>query len=338
MNLTTIGIDLAKSVFQLHGIDDQGQVRLQRTLSRRQMARFFANLDPCLIGMEICGSAHHWARRLRGFGHTVKLISPQFVTPYRKGNKTDGNDAMAICEAVTRPDMRFIPIKTTEQQALLMVHRIRERLKSERTALINQVRGLLAEFGLVMPQGASALRRLLPGILEDAENELPPLARELFANLYQQLDFIDVQLQGYDQQIDAWAKNDSVCQRLLALEGIGPLTATAMVATVGDATVFKNGRQFAAWLGLTPREHSSGGKYKRFGISKRGDSYLRKLLVHGARSMMRLTPKRDDKKSRWIEQLRARHHDNVAACALAAKHARIIWAMMAKGTSYQLAR
>ena len=338
MNLTTIGIDLAKSVFQLHGIDNQGQVRLCKALSRGQMLRFFANLDPCLIGMEVCGSAHHWARQLQGFGHTVKLISPQFVTPYRKGNKTDGNDAMAICEAVTRPDMRFVPVKTTEQQALLMVHRIRERVKSERTALINQTRGLLAEFGIVIPQGAGALRRHLPGILEEAENDLPSLARELFANLYQQLDFIESQLQGYDNQINAWAKQDIVCQRLLALEGIGPLTATALVASVGDATVFKNGRQFAAWLGLTPREHSSGGKYKRFGISKRGDSYLRKLLVHGARSMMRLTPKRDDKKSRWVEQLRARHHDNVAACALAAKHARIIWALMAKETTYELAR
>ena len=218
MNLTTIGIDLAKSVFQLHGVDDQGQVKLCKTLSRGQMLRFFANLDPCLIGMEVCGSAHHWARQLQGFGHNVKLISPQFVTPYRKGNKTDGNDAMAICEAVTRSDMRFVPIKTTEQQALLMVHRIRERVKSERTALINQVRGLLAEFGLIMPQGAGALRRHLPGILEDAENDLPALARELFANLYQQLDFIDTQLQGYDTQINAWAKKRC---RLPALAGTG---------------------------------------------------------------------------------------------------------------------
>ena len=336
MNLTTIGIDLAKTVFQVHGINAQGQVRLCKSLTRRQMLRFFANLDPCLIGMEVCGSAHHWARRLQSFGHTVKLISPQFVTPYRKGNKTDGNDAMAICEAVSRPDMRFVPIKTTEQQALLMLHRIRERVKSERTALINQTRGLLAEFGLILPQGAGALRRHLPGILEDAENDLPLLARTQFANLYQQLDAVDTQLQNYDRQIDVWAKNDALCQRLLALEGVGPLTATTLVATVGDATVFKNGRQFAAWLGLTPREHSSGGKYKRFGISKRGDSYLRKLLVHGARSMMRLTPKRMDKKSRWVELLRSRHHDNVAACALAAKHARIIWALMAKGTTYQV--
>lgn len=338
MELTTIGIDLAKTVFQVHGVDKVGTVLVFKTLSRQQMHTFFANLSPCLVGMEVCGSAHHWARVLQSYGHTVKLMSPQFVTPYRKGNKNDGNDAIAICEAVTRPDMRFVPVKNTEQQALLMVHRVRERVKSERTALINQIRGLLAEFGIVMRQGAGAVRRQLPGILEDGENNLPHLARDMFANLYQQLCHIDEQLKGYDEQIENWSRNDPVCQRLLALEGIGPLTATAMVATVGDASVFKNGRQFAAWLGLTPREHSSGGKYKRFGISKRGDSYLRKLLIHGARSMMRITPKRTDKKSRWVEQLRLRGHDNVAAAALAAKHARIIWALMAKGEAYQLAK
>jgi transposase len=338
MKITTIGIDVAKTVFQLHGVDNTGQVTVRKTLSRQQMHRTFAQLAPCLIGMEICGSAHYWARVLQDYGHTVKLMSPQFVTPYRKGNKTDGNDAAAICEAVTRPDMRFVPVKTPEQQAALMLHRIRERLTSERTALINQVRGLLAEFGIPLRQGAGAVRRQLPDILEDGENALPPLARDLFANLYQQLCQLDAQLKDYDRQIQHWANTDPTCQRLLQMEGIGPVTATALVASVGDATVFKNGRQFAAWLGLTPREHSSGGKYKRFGISKRGDSYLRKLLIHGARSVLRHTARRHDRKSQWVEQLRQRSHDNVAAVAFAAKQARIVWALMAKQQPYQPAK
>ena len=333
MKVTTSGIDVAKSVFQVHGVDERGNVGLRRQLRRSQVLLFFSNLEPCLIGMEACGSSHYWARKLSALGHTVRLMAPQFVKPYRKNDKNDGNDAEAICEAVQRPSMRFVPIKSPEQQAELAVHRIRRRLMGERTALINQMRGLLAEFGLVLAQGATHVRSKLPALLENSSESLPPLALELFRDLYEELVQLEQRIGAYDRRVERLYRGNSVCQRLGQLEGIGALTATAFVATVAHAAQFKNGRQCAAWLGLTPKQDSTGGKTRLLGITKRGDVYLRTLLVHGARSIMRHTSKQDDPKSRWVEQLRKRRGENIAAVALAAKHARILWALMVRGES-----
>jgi len=330
MKVTTIGIDLAKSVFQIHGIDERGNVVLRRQLRRAQMVLFFSKLETCLIGLEACGSSHYWARKLAALGHTVRLMAPQFVKPYRKNDKNDGNDAAAVCEAVGRPSMRFVPVKSPEQQAELSVHRVRQRLMRQRTALINQLRGLLAEYGLVLAQGATHVRSQLPALLENSSDSLPPLALELFRDLYEELCQLEQRLADYDRRVERLYRGNPLCQKLGELDGIGALTATAFVATVAHAAQFHNGRQCAAWLGLTPKQDSSGGKTRLLGISKRGDVYLRTLLVHGARSIMRHTPKRDDPKSRWVEQLRKRRGENIAAVALAAKHARILWALMVR--------
>jgi len=333
MKVTTIGIDVAKSVFQIHATDERGDVALRRRLRRAQMVLFFSNLAPCLIGMEACASGHHWARKLSALGHTVRLMAPQFVKPYRKNDKNDGNDAEAICEAVQRPNMRFVPVKSPAQQAELALHRVRRRLMGQRTALINQLRGLLAEYGLVLAQGANHVRGKLPALLESSSESLPPLALELFRDLYEELQALEQRIALCDRRVQRLYRDNPLCQRLGQLEGIGALTATAFVATVAHAAQFKNGRQCAAWLGLTPKQDSTGGKTRLLGISKRGDVYLRTLLVHGARSLMRHTPKRSDLKSRWVEQLRRRRGENIAAVALAAKHARILWAFMVKGES-----
>ena len=330
-----IGIDLAKSVFQLHGVDAHGHGVLRRQVKRAQLSAFFAQCPPCHIGMEACGSAHYWARELGKLGHTVRLIAPQFVSPYRKNDKNDGNDAEAICEALGRPTMRFVPIKDEEQQAVLCVHRARSLLVEERTALVNQLRGLLAEYGLVIPRGVARLRAALPGILEDAENGLPLLAREVFADLYERLRGLDTHIAAYDRRITHLARTMAAAKRLMQVEGIGPLTATAVVASVGDARLFNNGRQFAAWLGLVPRQHSTGGKSRLGRITKRGDVYLRTLLVHGARSVLMRRTEGTDAKSRWSAALQARRGFNKAAVALAAKHARILWALLAHEADYQ---
>jgi transposase len=332
MKVTTSGIDVAKSVFQVHGVGEHGTVVLRRQLRRSQFVLFFSRLEPCLIGMEACASSHYWARKLMALGHTVRLMAPQFVKPYRKNDKNDGNDAEAICEAVQRPNMRFVPVKSPQQQAELAVHRIRRRLMAQRTALLNQIRGLLGEFGLVLPQGANHVRSKLPALLDEGGSEtLPALAVELFRDLYEELVQLEQRIDTYDRRIERLYRANPVCQRLGQQEGIGALTATAFVATVAHAAQFKNGRQCAAWLGLVPKQDSTGGKTRLLGISKRGDAYLRTLLVHGARSAMRLSPKRNDPKSRWVEQLRKRRGENIAAVALAAKHARILWALMVKG-------
>jgi len=332
-----IGIDLAKSVFQAHGVDAHEHVALRKRLTRGRVLAFFAQLPPCQIGMEACGSAHYWARELRKLGHEVRLIAPQFVTPYRKNDKNDGNDAEAICEALGRPRMRFVPIKNAEQQAVLCVHRARSLLVGERTALVNQIRGLLAEYGMVVAQGVVRLRHALPGILEDGENGLPLLAREVFADLYARLQALEAGVAAYDRRIAQLARTMAPAKRLMQVEGVGPLTATALVATVGDARLFKNGRQLAAWLGLVPRQHSTGGKSRLGRITKRGDVYLRTLLVHGARSVLRHLAAKGDAKSRWGTALAARRGFNKAAVALAAKHARILWALLAHDTDYQRA-
>jgi len=334
MKVETIGSDLAKDVFEIHGVDSAGKTQLHKTLRRGAMLRFFANLEPCRIGLEACGSAHHWARELGDLGHDVRLIAPQFVAPYRKNDKNDGNDAEAICEAVGRPNMRFVAVKEPEQQAVLVLHRVRERVMGERTALINQARGLLAEFGITVPQGANRLRRQLPEILEDAENRLPALAREVFADLSEQLQELDRRLKAYDQRIRDLANQMPEAKRLMGVDGVGPLIATALIATIGDARLFDNGRQFAAWLGLVPRQYSSGGKARHGRITKRGDVYLRKLLVHGARSIMFRLSGKTDRKSLWAVALKQRRGFNKATVALAAKQARILWTLLAREVEY----
>jgi transposase len=335
MQVTRIGVDLAKQVFQVHGVDRHGNVVIRKQLTRGKMRGFFAQLPACLIGMEACASAHYGARELSQLGHTVRLIAPQFVRPYRKNPKNDGNDAEAICEAVSRPNMRFVPVKSVAQQAVLTVHRARELLVGNRTALVNQMRGLLAEYGIVVPQGLARLRRVLPSVLEDAANGLPVLTREVMAELQERLWDLDERIASYDRRIAQLAHQHEAAQRLMQLEGVGAATATAVVATIGDGKAFKNGRQLAAWLGLVPRQYSSGGKTRLGHISKHGNVYLRTLLIHGARSVLQRTGKRTDAKSRWAEQLKQRRGNNIAAVALAAKHARIIWAMLARGQEYR---
>jgi transposase len=340
MNVTRIGFDIAKQVFQVHGVDVQGKVVLRKSLSRGKVVEFFAPLPACLIGLEAGGGAHYWAWELTKLGHDVKLIAPQFVAPYRKSGKAgknDKNDAEAICEAVGRPSMRFVPIKSEDQQAVLMLHRARELAVTERTALVNQIRGLLGEFGIIVAQGRERLQKELPVLLEDAENGLPLLARQTFAELAERLRALNDRITAYDQRLQQLARESEAARRLIAVEGVGAITATAVVASVGDGKTFQNGRQFAAWLGLTPRQYSSGGKAKLGGISKRGDSYLRTLLIHGARAVLRLTAQRTDKKSRWAEAVKARPGENIAALALAAKQARILWAMLTGGEEYRLA-
>lgn len=335
MNITTLGIDLAKNVFQLHGVDAKGKTLIRKKLIRAKLLEFVLHLPPCLIGMEACASAHYWARKFQQAGHEVKLMSPQFVKPYVKSNKNDRNDAEAICEAVVRPNMRFVAIKHIEQQDIQAIHRIRSGLVQRRTALANQIRGLLGEYGIVVPQGITQLRKQLPLILEDAENELTELARELFADLYEQLKEMNQQVNRYDYKLEKLSSQSELCRRLTQMPGVGALSATAMLAAVGDAKVFKNGRQMAAWLGLVPRQYSSGGKSLLLGISKRGDRYVRTLLIHGARSVLWRLNKEDSPQNKWLSALVERRGNNKACVALANRNARVIWALMAKGSCYQ---
>jgi transposase len=335
MNITHVGIDLAKHLFSVHGVDQRGRCHLRRDLRRSQMLKFFANLSPCVLGLEACASAHYWGQALGKLGHEVRLINPRFVTPYRKSDKNDRNDAEAICEALTRPSMRFVAVKAPEQQAVLSLHRARALLSTQRTALMNQIRGLLAEFGLIVAQGPSALRTRVPEILEDADNELPDLARETFAELYERWLDHERRLTDYDRRLQRMAGEDAATQRLLQLPGVGAITATALVASAGDLGVFRNGRQFAAWLGLVPRHYASAGKRRTGRITKRGDAYVRTLLVHGARAALRTAHRREDALSHWALALKERRGPNKAAVALAAKHARIIWAMLTREVDYQ---
>lgn len=334
MNIKTLGIDLAKNVFQLHGVDEHGKVVFKKKMSRTKLAKFIANLPSCLIGMESCGGSNYWGRKFRSFGHDVKLISPQFVKPYVKSNKNDEADSEAICEAVERPNMRFVAIKTVEQQDIQMVHRIRSRLIKQRTALINQIRGLLGEYGIVIAQGITHVRKQLPMILEGMQNELSPLGRHLFGEQLCELYNMDEQVKTYDRYIDTLCAQDETCQRLIKLEGIGALTATALVASIGDATLFENGREMSAFVGLVPRQHSSGGQSRLLGISKRGDRYLRCLLVHGARAVIHRCKNLSPQKAAWLKELVAKKGKNRAAVALANKNVRILWALIARGEEY----
>jgi len=335
MNVTTIGVDLAKNVFHVHGADATGRCVFSQQLSRAKLAAFMANQPPCLIGMEACGGAHYWARRFGALGHEARLMNPQFVKPYVKSNKNDCNDAEASCEAVTRPSMRFVAVKTVAQQDRQALHRVRERLVGHRTALVNQTRGLLAEYGIVLPRQVAVLRRRLPEILEDGENELTPEGRTLFAELYEELLELDRRITPVVERIKREANEDEVCQRLQAVDGVGPMIASAATASVGDARVFRNGRQFAASLGLVPRQFSTGGKTRLGGISKRGDKYLRKLLIQGATVDVYHAAHKQTPRARWIQGLVTRCGKQKAAVAVANKNARIIWVLMARGETYR---
>ncbi len=285
--------------------------------------------------MEACGSAHHWARRFQAMGHTVELIAAQFVKPFVKSQKNDRADAEAIAEAASRPTMRYVPIKTIEQQDVQTLHRVRSLLMRDRIAQGNQIRGLLAEYGVIVPQGSTQVRKLLPAILEDADNDLTVLTRQMFAELYERLVVLDERIAHYDRQIQQLHRASPQSCRLEQVRGVGPLIATALLASIGDAKAFKNGRQFAAWLGLVPRQHSSGGKPRLLGITKRGNTYLRMILVHGARAVVAQATRRDDSFSQWINALRKRRGMNVTVVAVANKTARVIWAMLAKGEDYR---
>ncbi len=337
MKIMRVGVDLAKNVFHVYGVDRNEQPVWRRRLTRgKWLKTLLEKTEPgCEIGMEACTGAHHWARELQRHGYTVKLIAPQFVKPYVKSNKNDHNDAEAICEAMSRPTMRFVEVKSVEQQDIQAVHRVRTELLGQRTAKANQIRGLVAEYGLVTPQKLPSLRAAIPDWLEDAQNGLSERFRRLLAGLWGDLLELDKRVAELDAEIEVMAKSDPLAQRLQQLRGVGPMTATALVATVGSGEQFARGRDLAVSLGLTPKQHSTGGKERLLGISKRGDPYVRKLLIHGARSVIYHAQNKDDGLSRWVLSLVARSHINVASVALANKTARIAWAMIRHGTDYQ---
>jgi transposase len=336
--IVRVGVDLAKRVIQVHAVDAAGRVVVAKALARDKFMPWCAQLPPgCLVAMEACGGAHHWARRLQALGFDARLVAGHFVGPYRmqgRSGKNDANDAAAICEAASRPSMRFVPVKTPQQQALLAVHRLREGYKEERTACINRIRGLLTEFGLVFPQSPEALRLALPDVLEDASNELPTLARMALQRAQLQWLEVECHIAWCDERIAAHVRSDVQAKTAAQLCGIGPVTASALVASVGDFTQFRSGAQFGAWLGLVPKQNSSGGKPSLGGITKRGDEYLRTLLIQGAKSAVMTAHKRADRISQWLVQLRERVGWQKAVVALANKNARILWAVLAKGRTF----
>lgn len=330
-----MGMDVGKKMFHVFGVDEAGLEVVKKKLRRKQVLTYFANLPSCRVAMEACGGTHYWARELSKLGHEVKLISPQFVKPYVKSNKNDYNDAEGICEAAGRPNMRFVTVKSVEQQDIQGLHRIRQSVVKQRTALGNQMRGLLGEYGIVIGNGIGQVRRRVPEILEDGENALTDRFRGWLAELLESLHALEVRIKNYDREIQQAYAANAVCQRLGAIEGIGPTSATAVIATYSDGKQFRNGRQFAASIGLVPRQQTTGDKPVLLGISKRGDKYLRTLLIHGARSVIRRIEGKDDRRSRWLQALVARRGKNKAAVALANKNARIIWALLRRGESYR---
>ena len=337
MEIIRVGVDLAKNVFQVHGVDLREKVVWRRSLKRTQWLAELQRRVPqtAEIGMEACAGAHHWARELKRRGYRVKLIAPQFVKPYVKSNKTDRNDAEAICESMSRPSMRFVAVKSVEQQDIQAVHRVRYELIGQRTSKANQIRGLVGEYGLVAPVRLAQLRARVPDWLEDADNGLSMRFRCLLAGLWDDLRSLDERVAELDQEIQSLAKDSAVARRLQQLRGVGPITATALVAALGDGKAFRKGRDFAVSLGLTPKQRSSGGKAHMLGISKRGDSYLRQLMVHGARAAVRTARHRDDALSQWIQRLQARKHTNVVVVALANKTARMAWALVCHDIDYE---
>ena len=337
MQVTTVGFDIAKNLFQVHGVDARGRVVLRKRLPRAQVLAFFANLPRCLIGLEAGGGAHYWARELQALGHDARLMPPQYVKPYVKTNKHDAADAAACCEAVQRPSMRFVPVKSTAQQATCMLHRVRDQLVGQRTATINALRGHLTELGIVAAQRQAGLRQLLAALGELEEERIPPLAREILQTLATHLRDLEAKIAALDRRLVALTRNDPICRALCAVPGVGPVIATAVAAIVPDATSFRSGRHLAAWLGLVPRQHATGGKERPLGLSKRGDAYLRRQLVHGARALVKVSPGRTGKLWSWINGLRARRPFNVVVAAVANKLARILWAMLSRGEPYRAA-
>lgn len=334
MNVTTIGFDLAKQVFHLVGADSKGRQVMKRRIRRGGVLAYFANLPRCVVGIEACGGAHYWAREINRLGHEARLINPKFVKAYLRGEKNDYNDAAALCEAVVSPQMRFVPLKSEAQQDLQALHRLREGLIRQRTVWINRARGLLAERGIVLGQGTAAFRRGVPWLLEEVDNGLSMMFRELLAEMYEQVVWLDERIEVYNKRLAKFFAGDAACQRLKAIPGIGPMVGTALVAAVGDAHTFKNGRQLAAWVGLVPRQHSTGGRPRLLGISKRGDKHLRALLIHGARAVIRYAAGKEDRLSRWILRLQARRGTNVATVALANKLARMAWVVLSREEHY----
>jgi len=333
--VTTIGLDIAKSVFQVHGVDAQGKVIVRRQLKRRCVLAFFQKLPPCLIGIEACASSHYWSRELQALGHTVRLMPPAYVKPYVKRQKNDCADAEAICEAVTRASMRFVATKTVEQQSCLMLHRTRHLLIRQQTAVINAIRAHFAEFGIVAPVGRTGVEELLKVASDGNDKRLPDVARVCIAALGAQLQMLKARILEFDRLIMAWHRSNQVSKRLDEVPGVGPALATALVGSIADPKAFRSGRDFSAWIGLVPKQHSSGGRERLGGISKQGDRYLRSLFVAGALAVIRYAKKRGSKHRPWLAALLARKPTKVAAIALANKIARMAWAMMAKGERYK---
>jgi transposase len=333
--ITTIGLDIAKSVFQVHGVDAGGQPVIRRQLKRRYVLTFFQRLPPCLVGIEACASSHHWSRELQALGHTVRLMPPAYVKPYVKRHKNDAADAEAICEAVTRANMRFVATKTPEQQSCLMLHRTRHLFIRQQTAVINSIRAHLAEFGIVAPVGRQGVEQLL-GIVADAHDKrLPEIARACVAALGAQLRMLKAQILQFDRMIIAWHRSSEASKRLDEIPGVGPALATALIASVADPKAFRSGRDFSAWIGLVPKQNSSGGKDRLGSISKQGDRYLRSLFTAGALAVIRYAKIHGTKHRPWLAALLARRPTKVAAIALANKLARMAWAMLAKGERYK---
>jgi transposase len=333
--VTTIGLDIAKSVFQVHGIDAEGKVVIRRQLKRRYVLAFFQKLAPCLVGIEACASSHHWSRELKGLGHTVRLMPPAYVKPYVKRQKNDAADAEAICEAVTRANMRFVATKTPEQQSCLMLHRTRHLFVRQQTAVINAIRAHLAEYGIVAPVGRNGVEELLGVVADPSDKRVPEVARACLAALGAQLRMLKTQILEFDRMINAWHRSNETSKRLDEIPGVGPALATALVASVADPKAFRSGRDFSAWIGLVPKQHSSGGREKLGSISKQGDRYLRCLFTAGALAVIRYAKIHGTKHRPWLTALLARRPTKVAAIALANKIARMAWAMMAKNERYK---
>lgn len=335
MTIEILGIDIAKNVFQLHGVNRSGRVVLKRRVMRDQLISALAQIDRCTIVIEACTGAFWWARKFETLGHRVKIISPQYVKPFVRRQKNDGNDAEAICTAARQPHIPFVPKKTIEQQDIQALHRARQRMVNHRTAVVSQIRGLLLDRGFAIAKSITRARRAIPEILANFDNELTPLAREAILELYDLFHDLDRRITAFDKKIDRVYRESETCRRIARIKGVGPKTATAIVAAIGDGAEFKNGRHLAAWVGLVPRQHSSGDRRVMMGISKRGNQHLRSLLVHGARAVVRTAPGKTDPNNKWVNQLRERRGFNRATVAVANKNARIIWAVLRSGEPYR---
>ncbi len=335
MTIETLGIDIAKNVFQLHGANRNGKPVLRRRVMRDQLIEVLTQIEPCTVVVEACTGAFYWARKFEFIGHQVKIISPQYVKPFVRRQKNDGNDAEAICTASRQPHIPLVPKKSIEQQDIQALHRARQRMVNHRTAVVSQIRGLLLDRGFAMAKSITRARRLIPDVLADLDNELTPMARDTIAELYDLLRDLDRRISDFDKKIDRVFRQSETCQRIARIKGVGPKTATAVVAAIGDGAEFKNGRHLAAWVGLVPKQHSSGNKTVLMGISKRGNQHLRSLLVHGARAVVRTAFNKSDPHNQWVNQLRERRGYNRATVAVANKNARIIWAVLRTGEPYR---